>query len=289
MRRYERRLATVLVGLAALALSALPAEALPAAAKAPVIDFTRDSAGLKPNGFTSVDSSVTHLSDSQGAELSVTNLGDTIGQGVSIRNDDASSLIITFDVPVTSLSLVFGNDDPGFTQAGDVARLNAFRKGSLFDSASVVLNRNDLPDQTIKVRGAKIGRAEFVYARGDAPINLIETVDDIQFTTRCTVKGTNGRDRLIGTAGGNGICGYDAKDRIFARGGNDAVFGGIGNDRIQGGPGGDTLEGGQGGDVIKAIDGVQGNDTVYGGPGADTCFVDNGDATKGCEDIRLPV
>ena len=117
----------------------------------------------------------------------------------------------------------------------------------------------------------------------------IETVDDIQFTTRCTVKGTNGRDRLIGTAGGNGICGYDAKDRIFARGGNDAVFGGIGNDRIQGGPGGDTLEGGQGGDVIKAIDGVQGNDTVYGGPGADTCFVDNGDATKGCEDIRLPV
>ena len=50
----------------------------------------------------------------------------------------------------------------------------------------------------------------------------------------------------------------------------------------------DTAVGGKGNDVLRAIDGIDGNDTVYGGPGADTCFVDAGDATKGCEDIRVP-
>jgi len=282
------RLAFLALGLTLILPSM--AHALPSSVKAPRVTFERDSTGGKPNGFTSADSSIAHFSDSSGENMNVADTSpETIGQGLRIFGDDDSRLIINFDVPIKKLSLVFGNDDPGFTQAGDVALLNVYRGGVLVDSTSVVMNRNDEADQTIGVAGGKFKRAELVYARGETPIDLIEIVDNIRFSPVCTIKGTNSRDRLDGNAKKNSICGFEGNDRINARGKNDFAHGGGGKDRVKGGPGDDTLLGGSGPDVIRAQDGIEGNDTVYGGGGNDTCYVDANDYYLSCEEVFVAV
>jgi len=87
-----------------------------------------------------------------------------------------------FSVNVNSLNLLFGNDDPGFSQAGDLAVLTAFSGGTQVGQATVVLNRNDIADQTIALSGFDFNRATFRYERTvGTPINLIEIVDDVTF------------------------------------------------------------------------------------------------------------
>jgi Ca2+-binding RTX toxin-like protein len=280
-------LVTVLGGLAVLVLSAVPAAALPAGQKAPTIDFERDTNGAKPDGFASLDLSIAHFSNSVSLLQSSPEFD---GRGVAGFSAGPEPLVIRFDVPVRQVTLPFGNDDPSFTQDGDRARLNAFRGQTLVDSNSVVMNRDDVLNQVVAVSGSRFNRVEFLFVRAGAAVpGLAEALDNIQITVRCTIKGTNGKDRQSGTDGRDALCGFGGRDRQAGKAGNDALFGGAGNDKIKAGPGNDTAVGGQGNDVIRAIDGIDGNDTVYGGPGADTCFVDAGDATKGCEDIRLPV
>ena len=288
--RPKSALRLVLIPLVAVLL-VLPgvAQALPSSVKAPPVDFERDATGSKPNGFTSADSSIAHFEDSLNANLDVYDATpESEGLGLGTFFDDESRLIIRFDVPIKKLSLVFGNDDPSVTEAGDVATLQVF-KGAMVDSASVVVNENDAGDQTIAVQGTTFRRAEFFYARGDVPLDLIEVVDNIRISPACTVRGTNGRDRIAGDAKANSICGFDGNDRINAHDKNDFAHGGGGADRIKGGPGDDTLLGGTGGDVIRAQDGVDGNDTVYGGGGNDTCYLDALDNQLGCEEVILPV
>jgi Ca2+-binding RTX toxin-like protein len=264
------RLALLALGLTLIFPSI--AQALPSSVKSPVIRFERDAEGNKPNGFTSADSSITHFSDSIGSNLDLYDANvESDGFAISSHPDDGSKLIISFDVPIKKLSLLFGNDHPSVIEPGDVGRLDVFKGGVLVDSAEVVANDNDAGDQTVAVKGVTFKRAEFYYARGDTPLNLIEVVDNIRFSPACMIKGTNAGDRLDGSAKSNSICGFEGNDRINARGKNDFAHGGGGKDRVKGGPGGDTLLGGSGSDVIRAQDGVDGNDTVYGGGGNDTC------------------
>jgi hypothetical protein len=282
--------ATVLGGLAALVLSAIPVGALPAGQKAPTMDFERDALGGKPNGFASLDSSIAHFSNASGA-LNVADFTPaTDGIGFISNGAPGEPLIIRFDVPVRRVTIPFGNDDPSIAQAGDRARLNAFRGQTLIDSASVLMNLDDELNQAVTVTGRRFNLIEFNFTRGSGGVpGLAEDVDNIEFTIGCTIRGTNGKDVLKGTAGANALCGYAGRDRQIGKAGNDAFFGGPGKDLIKAGPGDDTVVGSKGNDVLRAIDGLDGNDTVYGGPGADTCFIDTGDATKGCEDIRFPV
>jgi Ca2+-binding RTX toxin-like protein len=72
-----------------------------------------------------------------------------------------------------------------------------------------------------------------------------------------TIVGTEGNDKLSGTA---------AADVIAALGGSDKVSGAAGNDRICGGTGKDALTGGKGNDKLY---GEAGKDTLKGGPGND--------------------
>ena len=295
-------LVALLLGLTSVA------QALPSSVKAPSINFERDASGGKLNGFTSVDSSIVHFADSRGDRgqpgwvrpVAVRANGSALidvvdatpesdGQGLATPTDDASALIINFDVPIKKLSLVFGNDDPSVTEPGDVAILQVFNGAAMVDSASVVVNENDAGDQTIAVQGTTFRNAAFFYARGETPIDLIEVVDNIRVSPACTIRGTNGRDRIGGDAKANSICGFDGNDRMNARGNNDFAHGGGGADRIKGGADNDTLLGGSGDDVIRAQDGVDGNDTVYGGGGSDTCYLDVGDFQLGCEDVIVPV
>lgn len=155
-----------------------------APAHADVIDFSADTAGGKPNGFMSVQSSLVSFSDSIGAGLFVDNFSpQTVGNGLGVFGDDASALILDFSVNVNSLSLLFGNDDPRVVQPGDLAVLTAFVGATQVGQTTVVLNGNDLADQTIALSGFDFNRATFRYERTVGnPINLIEAVDNVTFT-----------------------------------------------------------------------------------------------------------
>lgn len=136
----------------------------------------------------------------------------------------------------------------------------------------------------------------------------------------CTIGGTRGDDRLIGTPNRDVICGKAGNDFIKGRGGNDVLFGQGGRDTIIAGRGrdlahggvradildgnrrGDTLHGDAGNDLLRGfggpdnlfggtdrdclytVDGVSDNDLANGGPGsADRFDVDPGDDVVNAE------
>ena len=74
-----------------------------------------------------------------------------------------------------------------------------------------------------------------------------------------TVRGTNAREALTGTAGTDVAYLFGGNDQFDGLGGNDFVCGGSGDDTLTGGDGNDTLIGGAG------------NDIANGGPGTDGC------------------
>ena len=153
-------------------------------ASAAVVTFNSDSIGGKPNGFISADSNAVSFSDSNGANLTVDNYGSQSGntRGLAVGGDDASRLVMTFTGLYTSLSLSFGNDDPGWSSAGDVAWLRLFNGATLVSTVSTVMNRNDIMDQVVSHVGAAFDRAEFYYGNAAGnPINLIEIVDNVTF------------------------------------------------------------------------------------------------------------
>ena len=152
-------------------------------AQAGFIDFESDTLGAVPNGFTSSSDAGVHFSDTSGADLQIHTHQALGTQNLLAFGDDASRIEITFDSAMSSLSLFFGNDDPGFSTAGDKAWLELFSGAASVGLFDVVMNRNDLTDQSIAGAAASFNRALFWY--GDAagtPINLIEAIDDLTFT-----------------------------------------------------------------------------------------------------------
>ena len=117
------------------------------------------------------------------------------------------------------------------------------------------------------------------------------------------IRGTRGRDVLIGTPKGDAIFARRGNDRVRAGGGIDCVRGSGGKDRIAGGERGDTLRGGRGRDELKGGNGrdvLRGGfgrdilkarddttDVVDCGPGRhDTAIADASDRLKRCERVR---
>ena len=104
---------------------------------------------------------------------------------------------------------------------------------------------------------------------------------------RCTIKGTDGPDRLVGTSGSDVICGLGGDDVLISGGGReDVLFGGDGDDRLEsgsstytrleGGGGNDRLVGGSGMDSLR---GGAGRDVLSGGDSNDGLYGDAGDDT----------
>lgn len=84
--------------------------------RAAIIDFEADIPGPVPNGYSPVGHPTVKFTDTVGAELDISSYGSQgLGnQSLAVNDDfDGSKLQIDFTVPVTSLSLWFGNDDPG--------------------------------------------------------------------------------------------------------------------------------------------------------------------------------
>lgn len=107
---------------------------------------------------------------------------------------------------------------------------------------------------------------------------------------KCTVKGTNGSDRLFGTKGRDVICGLGGDDRIWGRTGNDVILGGKGDDVIRAGKGNDRLLGQPDDDSLYAgpgndyLDGGRGRNYLYSGPGHNRCLNSETDTvTPGCD------
>lgn len=147
------------------------------------IDFTTDTTGGKANGFTSTQSAVAHFTDTFGSELQINDfLSQGIGNALAVFGDDVSALQINFDVLMNSLSLKFGNDDPAFSSPGDLAVLTLFNGATQVGQVSVVMNRDDIMNQTISFGGTTFNRATFQYTNAAGTgIGLIEIVDDITF------------------------------------------------------------------------------------------------------------
>jgi uncharacterized repeat protein (TIGR01451 family) len=117
--------------------------------------------------------------------------------------------------------------------------------------------------------------------------DLADNITDAAFrvgpsSSRCTTRGTSGRDRLRGTPGDDVICALGGRDIVRGLGGSDVVIGGRGkdrllggarSDRLRGGPHADTLRGGRGRDRLA---GGPGRDDVGGGAGRDRCATREG-------------
>ncbi len=124
---------------------------------------------------------------------------------------------------------------------------------------------------------------------------IVSTADAKKF------RGTNGANRIIGTAkadvirlkggndvgvgrGGNDrISGAAGKDRLKGSGGADVLLGGGKRDRLGGGKGTDRLKAGKGNDRINAVDGAK-DGAVNGGSGNNVCRIDDVDLSvvSGC-------
>jgi hypothetical protein len=157
-----------------------------------VVSFNSDSPGGKANGFASVDSALVTFSDTAGANLVVSSeLESNFSPALIIPHEfDGSKLQMNFGAAIGFLSLQFGNDDPFWSAAGDLAWLQVFNGGTLVGTSTVVMNRNDLMDQTIVFSGPAFNSALFWYGNpagssstGGAGQNggLTEVVDNITF------------------------------------------------------------------------------------------------------------
>jgi hypothetical protein len=151
-------------------------------AMAGFIDFEGDSIGTVANGFASTSDSGVHFTDTSGSNLQIHTHQALGTKNLLVFNDDASKLQIDFDFSIDSLSLFFGNDDACCSSAGDLAWLEIFNGGSLVNSTSVLMNRNDFTDQSISISAGSFDSALFWYGdTNGAAINLIEAVDNISF------------------------------------------------------------------------------------------------------------
>ena len=167
----------VICGVAALLLL------LSTSAMAGFIDFEGDTLGPKANGFTSVGDAGVHFFDTIGTDLRVHPDQTVVTQNLQAPIDDASRIKIVFDTDKSSLNLFFGNDDACCSAPGDRAWLEVFSGATSVGLTSVVMNRNDLIDQSIDISAASFDSALFWYgSAGGTPIALIEAIDNISFT-----------------------------------------------------------------------------------------------------------
>ena len=179
--------------LAAAATAAAFAMASPAQAALVTIDFEEEAAGAVAEGFTAADYAGLAFFTDLGAGLEVGDFGtQSDGVGLLARNDTNGNFIVGVfsDGPHAFLSMDFGNDDPFFTIPGQRAVLTVYLGAALVGQTFVVMNRNDIMDQTI---GFNFGPFDnFTLAYTDAAgnpftggpgtnVGLIEVIDNITF------------------------------------------------------------------------------------------------------------
>lgn len=174
LAKVYRRVAACLLFLGILGMSQ-------GTAKADIITFELDPLQPQiPNGFRSVESNIVRFSASR---IMTLHIAPEIGQGWffgtrGLAVEDSQGVRLDFDVPVTSLSLWFGNDDSLDTAPGDVAILSVYFDDEFVEDVIIPLNRDDIINQQISFSGATINRALFRFSTN----RQVESVDNIEFT-----------------------------------------------------------------------------------------------------------
>lgn len=150
-------------------------------ANATVIDFSSETIGAKANGYTVQG---VQFFDTIGANLEVNTFGvQSQGKGLAVRGDDPSQLRVFMGGIFNAFALDFGNDDPSVARAGDLASLQLFLNGVQVGQTTVLLNLNDVLDQTISIVGINFDEALFGYVNANLQgLKLIEVVDNITFS-----------------------------------------------------------------------------------------------------------
>jgi hypothetical protein len=122
--------------------------------------------------------------------------------------------------------------------------------------------------------GGDVLRRAFATDDFERAVRPVLGVEEFGVAPRgCTLTGTEGPDRLVGTSGADVICGLGGDDRVEGAGGDDVLYGDAGTDRVVGGAGADTLYGDEG---VDRLDGGDGADVLSGGPDADRLSGDLG-------------
>lgn len=180
---------TTIWRLAAIA-AAIAASACPGRAVGP-ITFTADPTGPVPNGYSPVGFPGIQFSDTIGSDLRIGNFTpQSNGNGLAAISDDPSSILMKFLAPVNALAFDFGNDDACCSSPGDIALLELFSGATNVGQASVVMNRDDIMNQTISFAGVNFDSALFTYANSSGnPINLTEVIDNVTYTQAVNVPG----------------------------------------------------------------------------------------------------
>jgi Ca2+-binding RTX toxin-like protein len=114
-----------------------------------------------------------------------------------------------------------------------------------------------------------------------AVYSVVSAADGAATKPRCfgmpaTIVGTDGDDRLLGTAFRDVIVGLGGADVVYGRGGDDricgkggddqALFGGQGDDRIATGPGNNGVSGDAGDDILQGGSGADDNANYFDSP-----------------------
>ena len=131
------------------------------------------------------------FSTALGTGLQIGNFApQTIGKGLLVEGDtDGNFLKGVITGGASFLQLSFGNDDPSFTNAGDLATLKLYSGAVLRDTITLLLNRDDVMNQTISYSGA-FDTFTFAYTNaqgspftggGSAFTGLIEAVDNVTY------------------------------------------------------------------------------------------------------------
>ena len=179
--------------LAAAATAAALAICGSAQAALLTIDFEEDTPGGKAEGFVAADYAGLAFFTDLGAGLEV---GDVTpqsdGNGLLARNDTNGNFLkgVFSDGPHAFLSMDFGNDDAAFTNPGDRAVLTVYLGAVLVGSTFVVMNRNDVMDQTVGFNFGPFDTFTLAYTDaagnpftggGGTPVGLIEVIDNVTF------------------------------------------------------------------------------------------------------------
>ena len=178
---------------AATAAVALACAGPAAAVTLLTIDFEEDASGAVADGFVSADYAGLAFFTELGEGLEV---GDftpqSDGVGLLARNDTNGNFIrgVFSDGPHSYLSMDFGNDDSAFTNPGDRAVLTVYLGAVMVGQTFVVMNRNDVADQTIGFMFGPFDNFTLAYTDaagspftggGNVNVGLIEVIDNVTF------------------------------------------------------------------------------------------------------------
>lgn len=163
------------------------------------LDFESDPSGGLAEGFVSADYAGLAFFTDLGAGLELGNVGaQGDGNSMLVRNDTNGNFLkgVFSDGPHAFLSMDFGNDDPFFSNAGDRAVLTVYLGAALVGQTFVVMNRNDIMDQTIGFNFGPFDNFTLAYTDaagnpftggGGVNVGLIEVIDNITFDVADTV------------------------------------------------------------------------------------------------------